>query len=1400
MQRLAEATLSILAPALKWLELARTIISRITQFIDRIPAPIREFLKYVMGYGIKKFSSIASRMVIWIGQRTLSRIEALGQQMVIDDGTINTIIFTASSAYGAASGALAMIDKLAGLIQTAMGALEAIKDGGVKIATGMYTLAKFAYRMFGGGGGAPAPTGSEAESATSTPVQSQAPVPVAPPQHEFDLKFLHLLVTSPTVQAWEERAKDGSVTNKGGIVLESQLQLLLGSIDHRANVNVKVDYSGNFDFNLEGKTPLFGDGVGYDGLFNMKGLLLSKLGMRSGIGLHTLEIDLQRISFGDDVLVGNDLNVTYHATDEETLKLSAPSIQMNAFGQSLSGSLGLGFADTGKLKSGQFMLRDDKTISLFGDHLQLRDLTAAGAWANGKFKSISGTADLLLNVPKAELDAEKFKILYKGDQGMSAEAASLGLTLDVLGATVSVEMLNPHVDKDGFAADKVTFEFTKPKPDAEGQAGNASEVKGQADFLKSAVPGFDLSWITQALDVEHFNMQVSNARIGQKAKPRSEEADSSGGQQASQPQPVAETPVAQTPTVQASGGAATPVLATPSTPAKETNAFRLNALKASAFGFGVDGKFKEATNKFEGTIQSKHFDLAPGEAPATFAVGKTAAGDQFEADIQNLKWNNVSPFGLFKAGSINVTELKLVSGLGIQTLGLTIQNLDFGNGTLKVGELTGTLKGGVLEITGSAIQFSLFGQAMTGAFRIQVDRSGKPKEIKATLDADTDIDAISGMLKLKKVGGALDWKDGKLSDAGIHGDIDLSLVDGAITASSSGLKFGYKDGEGMFAEADELGMQVNITETLQLLLRLEKGRVGKGGSGLEFKAEKVAASLSYGKKLFSGGSGNIGTDKMGELLPNIPANVLNFAGVEAVGFTLSAKDIVVNKKGLVVTKWDKVLDTFKGKIAGLEFGYDKEGAQLESQADSARRVEQPVSQDPARTQPQVSAPDSSQASSDPSRQDRAVSSDPSTPVAQKGPGAWAKGKWAKDWSIPALDMSVPILPGINVGGSLAVGAGISASVGAAMTKVGTEGKKDRYQMEGLAAVSAEGFVKAGLHASIGSEFIFAIQAGFFAEARIRAAAEGRASGIVVWDNDTNRPALSDKPADRPKIEVNLSTKLLASVGAELKAKAFLIFEKKLYSYTFKTWELGNWMLQGKFEAAEDGTYAFTKTLSGFGKDGGLPTGKPQLEAKVVSPETFLNDRDGVISEKYMAYRIFHDIQDPTFGYSPQKQAALINQLKRRTDLHGADFNAAATGTLKASMDGLAARPNAGMMADGEWVAYSTTKGLVTKKDRKSVKGVDAKLAAYNAATTNPARIEALTGTLSDEEVNAQLATVNLEKGTADEDPKKAAIFRKAGLIQICDLYLIRNGNKNRAEMVAKLRMDAVAELERLKAL
>ena len=91
--------------------------------------------------------------------------------------------------------------------------------------------------------------------------------------------------------------------------------------------------------------------------------------------------------------------------------------------------------------------------------------------------------------------------------------------------------------------------------------------------------------------------------------------------------------------------------------------------------------------------------------------------------------------------------------------------------------------------------------------------------------------------------------------------------------------------------------------------------------------------------------------------------------------------------------------------------------------------------------------------------------------------------------------------------------------------------------------------------------------------------------------------------------------------------------------------------------------------------------------------------------------------------------------------------------------------------------------------------MDMKLAEYNKATTNSDKIRILKGSLSDDEIAKKLPKIDLEEPT-DSD-KDRAIFERAGLIQICDTFILKESGSSRVDMVAKLRSDAARELEKL---
>ena len=160
-------------------------------------------------------------------------------------------------------------------------------------------------------------------------------------------------------------------------------------------------------------------------------------------------------------------------------------------------------------------------------------------------------------------------------------------------------------------------------------------------------------------------------------------------------------------------------------------------------------------------------------------------------------------------------------------------------------------------------------------------------------------------------------------------------------------------------------------------------------------------------------------------------------------------------------------------------------------------------------------------------------------------------------------------------------------------------------------------------------------------------------------------------------------------------------------------------------------------------------------------------------------------------------------IKKLGELTQIDFSKE-DGDFATMMQGMRSRQQSGdpslMMGNEEWKSYSDTDSKflfwTNETKRKKIKAVDMKLEQFHAAQDNSGRISVLEGSLSDEEISKNLADLDMEEPT--KKPKHRTIFERAGLIQLCDLYLLKEDGSSRRDMVAKLRSDSVRELDRLK--
>lgn len=1166
-----------------------------------------------------------------------------------------------------------------------------------------------------------------------------------PKQNVFTLRRLKASLFGITVDgAYKDETKtfEGTISSK-----------LFGQDSGRkpATFAVQGKEEGAWEATIK-SLALLPENKAFGNALNVGPIVLNNIVIASGEGIKSLELQVDKFGVMGDLLAAEGLLLQY-SKDKGVLDTKA-QIFLKMFDNNprLGAELALQFGTDGSLISGSAIKeRGDEQFEFFNKHLLLSNPNFNVQFSGKEgLKSLMVNGNIGLKLPGAKVTGTEATFNYdKADKVFKAHVDQLSGKLRLGEETLIMVLVEgADIDPKGIRAESIKLTFSYGDEEAPMED---LEALTQAGDLSKLLPGFNSDLIKSVGGIDTFVMDLTTTNVGYDFGGKDGKDEGEVKKAAADSEKKSETKLA------------------------------IRKLKAHAFGFDIMGKYEEG--KFNGSFHSEDFGGGDFEVNTTDPEKWVARASEVD-----LKFGGRKLFNLFGMERVQLHEIEYVSGHGIQILNLSVHKLDFGNGMFKTNKIDGKLTEKGLEFAGTGVELDVFGYKLAGAFKVNVDKEGKPTEIRATLDGATDIEAIKNVLKFTGLGGSVDWVDGALENMEVHAGMGLKLPAG-ISLDVPQAKFGYAKEEGMFAKVDEMRLGIRISEDLQLLFRMQEGKVAKDGAGsVGFSAEKLAATFAYGREIISPQQ-DVSKEKLQALLPGIPTKWLEFAGLRVLVFTAAAKQVKLGKNGLEVAEWQKVVEALEGEFMGLEMGYNGGNAEIGLGEGIGGMVENQLDKNTT----------GGQGSQEGLEKNGGLDSTGKKPT---GPGGWIRGNWNKEAGIPAIGMSIPILPGLNVGGGIQAGVGVGATIGAGIEKLpDLEDGKERFKVSGDAAVRAFGDLKVELFASVGHELIIAIQAGLFAKASISASAKGAVSGVLLWDREKNKMALSKRKEDKPRVDVDLKAALSATVGAEIKAKAFIFFEKKLWSYEFKKWDLGEWVMKGSLEADENGDYKWNRIASGFGKDGGIPKAKPEVDAHVVTPLEALQGSDK-IEDQRMVWRIYHDIMSPGSGYTPKQQEDMVKQLKSMTKMdfskEEGDF-----GTMMSEMRNRQASGDpSNMMTSKEWESYSDTDSgfwiFKHESTRKKVKAVDMKLAEYHAAADVPSKIRVLEGTLTDAEIADSLPSIDLENPT--KKPKHRTIFERAGLIQVCDIYLLKNSEGSRRDMVAKLRSGAANELRRLKAL
>ncbi|NEP03102.1 MAG: DUF4157 domain-containing protein [Symploca sp. SIO2E9] len=179
----------------------------------------------------------------------------------------------------------------------------------------------------------------------------------------------------------------------------------------------------------------------------------------------------------------------------------------------------------------------------------------------------------------------------------------------------------------------------------------------------------------------------------------------------------------------------------------------------------------------------------------------------------------------------------------------------------------------------------------------------------------------------------------------------------------------------------------------------------------------------------------------------------------------------------------------------------------------------------------------------------------------------------------SIDLRYPLFPGaLEVGGYVKAFGGLKVTLGGIVNH--PEGDAQPWNLDGSAKFEGNLGLEAGVGVSIGSSYLAAIRGDLFANAMAEFLATGKVSGAVRFDK---KKLVQHKPVE---LSYLLSSAFVAKVGARVEAKAFLVFEKKLYEYTFKEWRLGEFKLEGTLNN-KDGKVEM-KEPKQLGFEGGKP--------------------------------------------------------------------------------------------------------------------------------------------------------------------------------------------------------------------
>jgi Domain of unknown function (DUF4157) len=513
---------------------------------------------------------------------------------------------------------------------------------------------------------------------------------------------------------------------------------------------------------------------------------------------------------------------------------------------------------------------------------------------------------------------------------------------------------------------------------------------------------------------------------------------------------------------------------------------------------------------------------------------------------------------VFTVGTLMLDEV-LVTEKGLQAFAVSIHDMSFADGAVQVPLVQAQWQQGKGLVFRGAMDARVLDKTVHGEAELGLDAGGGFDHGTLMAQVVDDVPVIPGALVLGRPGfrGGVD-RDGTV-DISVFSDVRSAFAIFALDVRNAHIDYHKGQGHELKGGVDELSLRIG--EHVLLTVKnaaLERGWLHIDEASLVYEHDPRAPARDS------------------EALQAIafPTQFLQFVGLESlrIGGKVKGIDIRASKVQAAQTTLDPIQPS-ESRDAPPEHGGEAEREQHERPGVSVDSVAPVLSKLGVRA----------------------------LGVAAEVDLENGRGKVAGDIEvapeIPSLDFEFPIIPQILLMGHLSLEA--RATLGA--TLAGTLEKHSgspeipfHLGSEATLTASLGVLAKAGVH--VGTHFLASLGASLFAEARAEVTAGAGLSGVLYIDPGARTVRIGTEPEDAVKAHYALSAALQASLGVVVEARAFYVFKGTLFKYTFKTWDLGNYLLEGDIDANAAGGYEVDHQKGAFeGADGKPRPPIPEVE-------------------------------------------------------------------------------------------------------------------------------------------------------------------------------------------------------------